>query len=171
MTKWSRLFSLCIIFVFAEFAEYPENITLPIGSKTNAVFRCRHQSLEVIIDWRVNGLPRRQLPNITIGSVTENDITVDLLIIPARSEYNGTEVECEAFFRNGPLPEVTPPATLTIIAGLINYSSSIFRQANYISHWNITSDKGPVIMDTMTTTATMETLITTTGMDDATTMM
>ena len=103
-------------FVYAEFAEYPVNITLPIGSETNAVFRCRHQSLEAITDWRVNGLPRRRFPNITIGSDSEDGIIVDLLTIPARVEYNGTEVECVAIFMNGSRPEVTPPATLTIIA-------------------------------------------------------
>ena len=105
--------------VYAEFAEYPVNITLPTGSETNAVFRCQHQSLEAIIDWRVNGLPRRRFPNITISAISENGIIVDLMVIPARVEYNGTEVECVAIFMNGSQPKVTPPATLTIIAGLI----------------------------------------------------
>lgn len=121
-------------FVYAEFAEYTVNITLPIGSETNAVFRCRHQSLEAIIVWRVDGLPRRRFPNITISSISEGGNAVDLLIIPARSEYNGTEVECEAFFRNGSQPEVTPPAILTIIAGLLTICLIHAPKLNYISH-------------------------------------
>ena len=60
---------------------------------------------------------RRRFHNITIGSIDENSIIVDLLIIPGGLEYNGTEIECEAGFRNGSQPEVTPPVTLTIIAG------------------------------------------------------
>lgn len=104
----------------AEFAEYPMNITLVIGmSEAKAVFRCRHQSLEATISWRVNGSPPGEFPDITRGTVRENGTEVDTLTIqPARSEYNGTEVVCRALFDVPPI-QVTPPATLTIIAGLV----------------------------------------------------
>ena len=111
--------------MYVEFAEYPMNITLLIGSETEAVFRCQHQSLEANIVWSVNRSLVGLFPDITPGFIRENGSLVSTLTIPARSKYNGTEVMCGALFINGSLPAVTPPVTLTIIAGLyINYSSN-----------------------------------------------
>ena len=105
--------------MYVEFAEYPVNVSLLIGSETKAVFRCRHQDQSVFIGWRVNDSSLEQFPNITTSSVTENGARVSMLIIPARSEYNGTEVVCVATFLDGSRPEITPPAMLTIVAGLL----------------------------------------------------
>ena len=108
-----------INFIYAEFAEYPMNISLPIGFEIKAVFRCRHQSSGAFIVWIVNTSQAVHfLPDITTGFVRDNDTTVHTLTIPARSEYSGTEVVCRASFDKFPT-EVTPPVTLTIIAGLL----------------------------------------------------
>ena len=106
--------------MYVEFAEYPVNVSMLIGSETKAVFRCRHQSAaDTFIGWRVNDSSLEQFPNITTNSVSEKGAIVSMLIIPARSEYNGMEVVCVATFLDGSPPEITPPATLTIIAGLL----------------------------------------------------
>ena len=94
----------------------PSNVTLPIRSQTEAVFRCQHQSADVI-SWRVNGSSVRQFPDITTGSINENGAIVYTLTIPARSEYNGTEVVCLALFIDGSPSEVTPTVILNIITG------------------------------------------------------
>ena len=105
--------------LYADFAEYPMNITLTIGFENNAVFRCRHQSVEAIIGWRVNESPLGLFLDISQRSIPENGTLVNTLTIPVRSEYNETRVVCEAVFRNGSLPEVTPSVTLTILPGLL----------------------------------------------------
>ena len=104
--------------MYVEFAEYPVNVSLLIGSETKAVFRCRHDQ-SAFIAWRVNDSSLEQFPNITTSSVSENGARVSILTIPARSEYNGTEVVCVAVFLGGSPPEITPPAVLTIVAGLL----------------------------------------------------
>ena len=60
----------------------------------------------------MNGSPLGQFPDIRSGSVIENDNIVYTLTIPAELQYNGTEVECVAFFINGSPTEESPPATL-----------------------------------------------------------
>ena len=95
------------------------SVTLVIGLEIEAVFKCQHQSLEAIIGWRVNGLPDRRFSDIVPGFITENATLVPTLTIPAKSKYNGTEVECVAVYTDGSPTEVTPPALLTIIEGLI----------------------------------------------------
>lgn len=102
-----------------EFAEYPTNISLPVGFGEKAVFRCRHQSAEVFIVWTLNRSQPEQFSDITIGSLHENSSTVFTLTIPARSEYNGTVVVCRAFLKDGSSTEATPPVMLTIIAGVL----------------------------------------------------
>ena len=101
----------CII--LAEFVEVPTSISVEIGNEP-AVFRCCHLSLNAIIGWRVNNLSFRQFPSISRGSVNENGTSVETLIIPARLEYNGTEVECVAF-SGGSQAVMTEPAILTLI--------------------------------------------------------
>ena len=86
-------------------------MTLPIGSQTQAVFRCHHSSLEAIIAWRVNGSSVREFSDITTSSVVVNNSRVGMLAIPTRSEYNGTVIECVAFFAGSS----APPATLILI--------------------------------------------------------
>ena len=105
--------------MYVEFAEYPVNVSLLIGSETKAVFRCQHHDQSVFIGWRVNDSSLEQFPNITTSSITENGARVSMLTIPARSEYNGTEVVCVATFLDGSPPEITPPAMLIIVAGLL----------------------------------------------------
>ena len=58
--------------MYIEFAEYPMNISLLIGSDTEAVFRCQHQSLEATIAWIVNRSSVGLFPNITPGFTREN---------------------------------------------------------------------------------------------------
>lgn len=65
----------------------------------------------------MNGSSDGQFPDITTGSIRENGVPVSTLSIPAWSEYNETEVVYWALFDTSP-KEVTPPATLTIIAAL-----------------------------------------------------
>ena len=105
---------LCI-----ELLDYPSNITLLIGSEREAVFRCQHQSADTI-GWRVNGSPTRLFPDIRASAIAENGAIVYTLSIPARSEYDGTEVECVALFTDGSLTEIPPPVILTITAGLLH---------------------------------------------------
>ena len=104
---------------FLGFAEVPSSEVIEVGGlpQAAAVFRCRHTSVETFIFWRVNGSAVGLLPDITTGSISENGAVVYTLTIPARSEYNGTEVVCVAAFLDGSPTESTPPATLQIITG------------------------------------------------------
>ena len=81
-----------------------------------AVFRCRHVSVEAIIGWRVNGSSAVLFPDIELRSIRENGVKMCTLSIPARSEYNETEVICQAIVRNGSqvVFESTPPAILIL---------------------------------------------------------
>ena len=80
-----------------------------------AIFRCHHMSPEiVVIAWSVNGSLISVFPDITTGFVNENGTQVYTLIIPVRSEYNGTEVVCIALFMDGSPTEATLPAKLII---------------------------------------------------------
>ena len=82
-----------------------------------AVFKCRHRLLDRGINWRINGSFIRNFPNVTRGSISENGtIITDTLIIPARSEYNETEVVCLAVSANGSSEE-TFPAKLLVMKG------------------------------------------------------
>ena len=91
----------------------------------DAVFRCRHLTADSIA-WTVNGSSATQLgPNIRTDIINENGIQVYILIIPIRREYNGTEIVCVALFIDGSLPDESPLAILTIIAGLIGIVLSI----------------------------------------------
>ena len=85
-----------------------------------AVFRCRHQSAEAIIAWRVNESSIGEFPDITAASINESGTIVYTLTIPARSKYNETVVECVAAFINGFPTELTPPVRLTFLAGSFN---------------------------------------------------
>ena len=82
-----------------------------------AVFRCRHRSMEAFITWLVNGSSSGKFPDIIAGSISDNGNIVSTLMIPARSEYNGTEVVCKAFFLNGSPPESTFTVLLIVTAG------------------------------------------------------
>ena len=101
------------------FAETPSSVMVELGM-TTPPFRCRHNSSEAITYWRVNGsmVPSRQFPDIRSGFVIGNGTKVYTLNIPARSDYNGTEVVCLAVYLDGSPIERTPPATL-IFTGFI----------------------------------------------------
>ena len=74
-------------------------------------FRCRHTSSDAIISWRVTGSSIGRFPDIRSGSVNEDGNRVDTLTIPAEPQYNGTVVECIAFFLTSQA-EVSPAATI-----------------------------------------------------------
>ena len=103
--------------MFLEFAEYPSNITLLLEFEVEGVFRCQHGLLDREISWRVNGSLIGQFPDITQNSISENGTIRDTLIIPARSEYNGTEVVCLAVSADGSIREESPPAKLFVMNG------------------------------------------------------
>ena len=100
------------------FAEVPSNITLMLKSDpemdSKAVFRCRHQSINAFINWRVNGLPSGHFLDARVGSMIENSTIVNTLSIPVRLEYSGTEVECLANFVNGS-PDISSAVVLIIM--------------------------------------------------------
>ena len=99
-----------------------------------AVFRCRHRSTEAFITWLVNGSSSGQFPGIIAGSIRDdvNGNIVSTLMIPARSEYNGTEVVCEAFFLNGLPPESTVTVLLIVTAGWWLTGNVIVNTADHI---------------------------------------
>lgn len=70
----------------------------------------------------INEFSRRDFPeDIVIGSTNDrNGTLVYTLTIPARLKYNGTEVVCVAIFFGGSPPQTqTPPAILTVLAGML----------------------------------------------------
>ena len=81
----------------------------------NAVFRCRHTSLDVNIGWSVNGSSPNRFPDIIETSVNENNVRVDMLNIPARSEFTDVEVVCIATFFDGSPSQMTDPVKLIIV--------------------------------------------------------
>ena len=113
---------LCLTFLLLiciGFSEYPANVTVSAVQMNPAVFQCCHSSMDVSISWTINGSPVNLFPDFNRGStINENGDTVHTLTIPARSEYNGTEVVCLAFFTDRSPTESTPPVTLTVLPGL-----------------------------------------------------
>lgn len=74
------------------------------------MFRCRHQSTEAVVGWRVNDSSVSQVDGamqVTMGNIGN-------LTIPAIPEYDGIEVVCLAFFIDGRPQEQTPTVTLTV---------------------------------------------------------
>ena len=88
-----------------------------IGTDEEAVFRCSHETAEIII-WLINGehFQSGQFPGVVTDSVNESGTKVHTLSIPATSDYNETEVMCLATFLDA-LPDKSPPVLLTLIAG------------------------------------------------------
>ena len=74
-------------------------MTQSVGSE--AKFRCRHQSTDAIIIWRVNGSSASEFP----GAVAVTVFNEGNLTIPAIPENDGIEVVCLALFTDGRLPE------------------------------------------------------------------
>ena len=72
----------------------------------DAVFRCRHSDAD-FIGWKVNNVSigRDPLPGVSVGAGT--------LTILALPEFNGTVVECLAFFISG-TAESAPPVMLIV---------------------------------------------------------
>ena len=100
------------------FIEIPSSVTIEVenGVEMDAVFRCRHQRIDAVISWLINGSSSRLYRDV-VDSFTRdsNGTRVDTLTIPAIPEYNGIAVVCEASFFDGSPDEVTPPADLIII--------------------------------------------------------
>ena len=90
------------------------------GIETNALFRCRHQLLDAIIGWQINGSSIGQYLDVKRGVIPDNDSLVETLTIPALLEYNGTTVVCLAFFTDGSPTKSTPAVTLTVTGLLFN---------------------------------------------------
>ena len=86
-------------------------MTVGLGTATPTC-RCRHTSSDTFITWRVNGSALGDFPNIRSGSVHEDGNIVHTLTIPAEPQYNGTVVECVAFFHDESPIEVSPAATI-----------------------------------------------------------
>lgn len=64
-------------------------------------------------------MPLAVFPDLVSYSVREdNDLLVRILPIPARFEYNGTTIVCQALFVDQQ-PELTPPALLIILIGML----------------------------------------------------
>ena len=81
-----------------------------------AAFRCRHQSIEAVIVWRVNGSSVRQFPGVHVYTTTTDGIVDSVLIISVTIENSQTEVVCRALFDGSPT-ENTPPAKLVVMRG------------------------------------------------------
>ena len=130
--KFNIMHGISVIF-YTGFAEQPSPMLLKLGREDKAVFRCRHLSSEAIIGWRVNGSPpgHGQFSIVTPSSVSENSNLVYTLTIPARIEYNGTEVVCLAISLDGPLDlESTPPVALVIRTGLSEVLIHVLRRCS-----------------------------------------
>ena len=107
-----------INFSHTEFVESPSNVTVIAGSEEGAVFRCSHMSSNAFINWKIDNLTVNSVnyPDVTDRSSIENGVLVSLLMVPATLRYNGSQVVCVAFVNGNRMS--TPPATLTVIAGL-----------------------------------------------------
>ena len=116
-TKWALLmFIMCVCpSTVAMFAEIPANVTIELGTALPP-YRCQYTSSDAHISWRVNGSSSGLFPDIRSDSVNESGNMVYTLTIPAEPQYNGTVVECVAFFLDGSFPtEVSPPATIILL--------------------------------------------------------
>ena len=80
-----------------------------------AVFGCVHQSATVDINWKINGTPVHNFPEIQLQSSPHSSgRELYTVTIPTNTKYNHTEVKCIVFFQNGTLLEESPPASLKI---------------------------------------------------------
>ena len=103
-------FDTGLMIIIAAFDEAPISVEVPVGSE--AVFRCRHSTAD-IIRWRVNEtlLGNNRPTDIT----SESDSLVYTLTIEARLDYNGTTIVCVARFDDGSPDETSqPPAVLRV---------------------------------------------------------
>ena len=99
------------------FIEIPTSVTIEVenGVEMDAMFRCRHQRVDAVISWQINGSSSRLNPDVVDSFIRDSSGTiVDTLTIPAIPEYNGTEVVCVATIIKEFLHELTPPANLTV---------------------------------------------------------
>ena len=110
--------------VGGNFIEIPFPVTIEVENSVemDAVFRCRHQRIDAVISWLMDGKSSKLYPDVVDGFIRESNGTrVETLTIPAIPEYNGTEVVCEAtVFDESLRREVTPPVDLIII-GMVAY--------------------------------------------------
>jgi hypothetical protein len=99
-----------------DFIVYPASqvVCEPNGE---AVFRCGHRSPQAQINWKIDGIPALNFPDINLTSSRLNGFSaiVYTLAVPARPEYNGIELVCLAFLSDGSPTEKTPPVHLTIM--------------------------------------------------------
>ena len=97
------------------------------------MFRCRHQRIDAVISWQVNGSSFRLYHDVVDNFVRDGNGThVDTLTIPAIPVYNRSEVVCIAAFFDGSPLEVTPSATLIITGALANEVYIFLKQRNNI---------------------------------------
>ena len=89
-------------------------MTVIAGSEEGAVFRCRHSSADAFINWFIDG--SRPGAGPISQRVNESGTLIDTLTIPATPDFNGSQVVCVAILNER---EETPPATLTIVEGII----------------------------------------------------
>ena len=92
-----------------------------MGIGEEAVFRCQNIRA-VFVFWKFNGSMVTQNPPPDITPATtrdENNRLVNTLTIVARSEFNGTQVECGAILQNGSTI-LTPSVELLIAGSLAN---------------------------------------------------
>ena len=86
-----------MIITIIGFFEVPESQTVYLNDE--AVFRCRHTSVDHGIQWRVNGkiIDQQAPPELDPGITRdEDDNIVDTLTITATQDYNNSEVVCVA---------------------------------------------------------------------------
>ena len=122
MMQQSDVNEINIIGMTGNFIEIPSPVTIEVenGMEMDTVFRCRHQRIEAVISWLINGSSSRLYRDVVDAFIRDsNDTRIDTLTIPAILEYNGTNVVCVATFFDESPDEVTPPAILVIIGMLV----------------------------------------------------
>lgn len=93
------------------FVEVPKSQTVSLNDQ--AIFRCRHTSVDHDILWRVDGTVVNQQapPELDPGFTRDEDgAIIDTLTITATRDYNNSEVVCVAKLDSQLVP--TFPATL-----------------------------------------------------------
>ena len=118
-----RLIIIILLGATENFIEIPSPVTIEVenGVEIDAVFRRRHQRIDAVISWLINGSFSGLYLDVLDAFIQDSNGTcVDTLTIPAIPEYSGTEVVCEAIIFESLRREVTPPADL-IIMGMVAY--------------------------------------------------
>ena len=150
------MYQIIILFLgpIRGFIEHPSNLTCEYNKEGLAVFRCVHQTKNVNINWKINGIPVHHFPEIQPQSSPHSSPDRELytVTIPTNAKYNHTEVKCVVFFQNGTLLEESPPATLIISPSTpINTSDTQSRPICYSPETIETTDPSIGVPTTLTT--------------------